>query len=173
MENMKTPPHHEKFVPSPERDEKLRFCVTALEKILEIPGGGEIKEDLFRAVVWIVSELDGKFTARFRSRSALEAPAGTVQHEHVFPMKDLWALVRGPVRPAQLLPLVAACVVTRDEHRRLSAYDRNPNARFGWLRYMECQIPVVDMLAQRDVSTKEFQDMNAPLESAFRAIRKE
>lgn len=171
---MKKPPHHEAYVPAPGRDEKLRFCVAALEKILEIPGGDEVKEELFRALVWIVSEIDGKFTPRFRSRASLEAPAGTVQHEHVFPMRQLWDIVsKKGMKPEKLVPLITACVVTRDEHRTLSAYDRNPDAKFGWHRYAACKIPVVDMTTGSDVQPGEFQRMNDALDGAFRAIHKE
>lgn len=169
MNNLKAAPHHGPYLPSPERAEKLKFCATALEKILAIPGGWEVKEELFRAVVWIVSELDGKYTTRFRSKAALEAPAGTVQHEHVFPMKDLWAIAQGRMKPAELLPLVAACVVTRDEHRKLSAYDRSPDAKFGWYRYIACKIPVEDMETGKELSQADLQKMNAALDEAFRA----
>lgn len=173
MHILKTPPHCEKYALSPERDTKLQFCVTALEKILDVPGCPDLKEDLFRAVVWIVSELDGKYTTRYRSRAALEAPAGTVQHEHVVPMRDLWALVNGPLKPAQLLPQITACVVTRDEHRKLTACDRRPGAPFGWMRYADCKIPVVDMQEQRDLRPNDLQAMNALLEQAFRTIRRD
>ena len=169
---MKTPPHHEAYVPAPERDEKLQFCVKALENILSIPGGADVKEELFRAVVWIVAEIDGKFTTRYRSRDAREAPAGSVQHEHVFPMRDLWAIAQGHMSPAQLLPLVTACVVTRDEHRKLSAYDRLPSAQFGWMRYTECKIQVVDMLEYRDLNMDDFKKLNAALAEAIRVVRR-
>jgi hypothetical protein len=169
---MKTAPHHDTYKSSPERDEKLRFCVAVLEKILEIPGSPELKEELFRSIVWLVSEIDGKYTTRFRSRAALEAPAGSVQHEHVVPMRKLWEIVvQKCMGPAQLLPLVAACVVTRDEHRKLTAYDRSSDGQFGWMRYSQCQIPVVDMLEKHDVTMDEFKQMNAPLAEAFRATR--
>lgn len=173
MENMKSAPHHGGYVASPERDEKIKFCAVALEKILAIPGGWEIKEGLFRSIIWAVSEVDGKYTTRFRSKAALEAPSGSVQHEHVFPMKDLWAIVQGRMKPAQLLPLVAACVVTRDEHRKLSAYDRNPDAGFGWHRYIACKISVVDLTTGEVLSASELQKMNAVLDEAFRAARRD
>lgn len=170
---MKTAPHQEKYQPSPEREEKLRFCVAALDKILEIPGSPGLQEELFRAIVWIVSEIDGKFATRYRSREALAAPAGTVQHEHVVPMRQLWAIIRQKhMSPARLLPLVTACVVTREEHRRLTAHDRLPDAEFGWLRYAKCRIPVMDLLEQRELAAADLQKLNEPLEDAVHGIRR-
>jgi hypothetical protein len=65
-----------------------------------------------------------------------------LQHEHVFTRKDITdRIIAEPERAREILRDAIACVVTVDEHRRLS---RIGEAMRGWERYTEAGIEVID-----------------------------
>lgn len=69
-----------------------------------------------------------------------------LQHEHVFPRKELIKAIMGePARVRELLTSAVACVVTQEEHRRLSEVTRRQSDLKGWDRYAAADIAYVDI----------------------------
>ncbi len=169
-------PHHQRpYVPCKSYDERLAFAVGAMEAIYQLNGPfdlkRELREKLFRSVAWILSECDGKYTTRYRSTLALQAPNGAVQHEHVFPITQLYFLSRHGLSLKDALSLCSACVVTKDEHTRLSACDRLPDKPLGWKRYVAAGIQVMDMLENRLLTPEEMESKTQLFEQAMHNAR--
>ena len=86
---MNLPLHQRPHVEGKNYKDRLALAVKAMEAIYQLDGPFDLKRELsqklFRSVAWTLSECDGKYTTRYRSKSVLQAPEGQVQHEHVFP----------------------------------------------------------------------------------------
>ena len=139
----------------------IESAITTIEGILDLPVLEQHKRDLINGMLWTVTEARGKYTTRYRSKGALEAPSGTkLQHEHVFPRKQLVdRIMREPYAAREHLSTAIGCVVTVEEHRRLTAIDRTQPGLHGWERYVAAGITVIDT-----------DDPNAPLPAAAPAV---
>ncbi len=106
---------------------------------------------MLKVVIWLITEADGKYSTRFRSkevvRLARERPRCTVKihHEHVYPRTALADEIlarqaefrKFPSKLNKLLDEAVGCVVTVVEHRDLLKHAK------GRKRYKE--VPVLDM----------------------------
>ena len=109
------------------------------------------RKKMLKEVLWWISEADGKYAARYRSKAvvalAQSEPQSTekVQHEHVFPrakvadtlLKRRSEWLTSPSELESILDDTVGCVVLASEHRAL-----NDKAE-GWKRY--AKVPVWDM----------------------------
>lgn len=108
------------------------------------------KKRILSEVLWFLSEADGKYSTRFRSkevvRLAMEDPTSNVriQHEHVYPRASVSAKLldnvnyyrANPEALNLLLDETVGCVVTESEHIKLLSGS-------GWKRY--AKVAVYDM----------------------------
>ena len=121
-----------------------------MRAILDAPGVLPAhKRELLSICFWKVTEAEGgKYGTRFRSRAALAAPRAELAHEHVVERAKLarW-LLEHPDRVDDAIARAVACVVTRAEHRQLSAVSRAQPELEGWARYEAAGIEVVDLEA--------------------------
>lgn len=93
--------------------------------------------------VWWYTEADGKLKVRYRSAAVVAGGATKVQHEHVVPRKLLVdRMLAEPNAIPEILASAVACLVTVEEHRRLTAL---PPTIEGWDRYRAVGIEVTDM----------------------------
>jgi len=104
------------------------------------------KRKILSEVQWLISEVDGKYTTRYRSKCVVDLAksspesAEKVQHEHVINRKEITTrLLTNPENAASILDQIKACIVTKSEHHRL----RGPAS--GWKRYADAGIAVYDM----------------------------
>lgn len=94
--------------------------------------------------VWWYTEADGKLKVRYRSSGVLAGGAVKVHHEHVVPRKNLVdRMLADPDAIPEILASAVACLVTVEEHRRLTAL---PPSVEGWDRYRAAGVEVRDML---------------------------
>lgn len=108
------------------------------------------RKHLLKLAQWWVTEADGKWKTRFRSvevvRLARDDPLSEVRinHEHVYGRAQLAdRMLRDHEQASEILELCVGCVVTVEEHGRLTA-ERNAQ---GWDRYVEAKVPVLDTAA--------------------------
>ena len=101
---------------------------------------------LLSRLQWLISEADGKYRTRFRSKQVVElamhSPSSTIKinHEHVFARREITArLLLMPESSDVILDDVVGCIVTQKEHSKLSS------KLSGWRRYSEAGILVLDM----------------------------
>jgi hypothetical protein len=139
------------YHPAPDRDERLRsavalgiFAVTAREL------HAEHRKLVCKQAAWYATECDGKLTPRFRTPAAMafDGPRywSVLRHEHVYTLASLAEqMLAQPDQVERILRGAVACLVTKDEHDRLTLFDRT---HVGWDRYQAAGVPVVDALTQ-------------------------
>lgn len=125
----------------PTEAEIIESVTAAIEGCLQLPILERHKRDIISGLLWKITEARGKYTTRYRSKESMAAGA-KVEHDHVFTRKDLTdRIIAEPERAREILRDAIACVVTVEEHRRLS---RIGPAVHGWDRYTEAGVEVVD-----------------------------
>lgn len=133
-------------MPKPNEADVLESATTLVEATLALNILEWHKRDVINGMLWSITQARGKYTTRFRSTAACNAPAGTqLQHEHVITRKELTdAILREPHRARELLSAAIGCVVTTDEHKRLTQITRQQPHLHGWERYTAAGIDIVD-----------------------------
>jgi hypothetical protein len=163
--------HQKLYVPCNDFAKRLELAIKAMEAINRVPGPFEFKRELrinvFNTVVWTLTESEGQYTTRYRSKLALQSRKHDVHHEHVFPIDDLYFLSRHGLSLKEVFSLCCACIVTKKESSRLVAQDMSPERPLGWKRYQHAGIEVVDMLEYRAVTPDEMEAQNVKFETAF------
>lgn len=132
------------FVEHPEGDARRRSAIRLAEAI--VAADGVLLAHRRRALsnaVWWYTEADGKHRVRYRSLGAMaEADGARLQHEHVVTRKSLVdRMLQHPDQIASILGEAVACLVTKEEHRLLSA---QPSGAEGWRRYELAGVHVID-----------------------------
>ena len=75
-----------------------------------------------------------------------------LQHEHVIEKQKLVsALIAGQESIEDIVETAIGCVVTKAEHRILTAVSRSEPTLDGWNRYKKAGIKVFDLKTQREV----------------------
>ena len=125
--------------------EIIESSLTAIEAVLHLPLLDDHKRGIINGMLWAITEARGKYTTRYRSKAALDAPKDAkLQHEHVIPRKALIdAIMHEPERARDIARTAIGCVVTREEHRKLAAVDRTQRLH-AWERYTAAGITVID-----------------------------
>jgi hypothetical protein len=102
------------------------------------------REGLSFAVWGYTTAEYGKWGCRFRSAGVLGPEVVSIQHEHVVPRKHIVdEILAAPGETRTSLSKTEACLVTAEEHKRLSEL---PDAVVGWNRYTQANVVVHDML---------------------------
>lgn len=116
------------------------------------------RELLTKYVLWLVTTgtVAHKHDTKYRSAAAVGVTdSKLLVHEHVFTRRQLadWILANPTDGVIEFVinNLAFGCVVTQDEHARLTVFDRT---NVGWDRYQAAGIQVVDM------STGEIADLS-------------
>jgi hypothetical protein len=131
-------------------DDRIASAVSAMRAILNADGVLPVhKRELLSLCLWKITEAEGgKYGTRFRSRAALTAARAELAHEHVEERARLANhLLEHPDRVEDVVTRAIACVVTREEHRQLSALSRARPDLDGWARYEAAGIEVIDLAA--------------------------
>lgn len=132
------------YVPHPDADGR-RTSATRLAQVLVAADGihPAHRRHALTNTVWWYTEADGKLKVRYRSAGVLADPAAKVHHEHVVPRKTLVdRMIADPDKIPEILASALACLVTVEEHGRLTAL---PPHLQGWDRYRAAGVAVVDM----------------------------
>jgi hypothetical protein len=138
--------------PKPTESDILESAIALVEGTLALNILDRHKRDVMNGMLWSITQARGKYSMRFQSAAAMNAPKGTkLQHEHVIPRKELIAaIMKEPNRARELLTTAVACTVTVEEHRRLSAVTRAQPDLKGWARYDAAGIVWKDRDSDRD-----------------------
>jgi len=125
--------------------ERRRSAMRAAKAILGLDLYLAHKRELLSVCIWKITEADGKYTTRFRTRGSLTADRTELQHEHVCERRVLIEeLLASPHAADSILERAIGCVATTAEHRSLTTLSRNRPDLDGWDRYREAGIEVVD-----------------------------
>jgi hypothetical protein len=127
-------------------DMRLADVKKVISTLLQLDINLPLKRRLLVHSVWEVTKLSGDFKGRYRSRGALVSGV-EIQRDHVVQKaRIVERLLVSPGQVDTILGEVVHCVVTKEEHERLTAYSRmNPDVD-GWERYKGAGVEVLDML---------------------------
>jgi hypothetical protein len=138
------------------RPDKLATArwASAVELIRAIAGASLVSEKhrkkLLRIAIYELTEVHGKWNLRFKTRDSEGRSRSKVCHEHVIGRKALAEeMLKHPNRVAGIAKKAIACLVTRQEHRKLHKTGSN---RTGWDRYKAAGIVVIDTKTGRRAS---------------------
>lgn len=106
------------------------------------------KRELLHICLWKVTEAEGtKYNVRFRSVQSLDAPKDRLEHDHVFQRNRLVdRMLAEPDRAGDIALEAVGCVVTAQEHKKLSALSSQRLELDGWARYATAEIRVIDTM---------------------------
>ena len=100
-------------------------------------------EELLTILLGKITEAHSKSKTLYRSQCSIEEKS-MLQHEHVYQRKTMIkALVNAnsELDVSNILLTAVACIVTHDEHKKLSQFDY----LYGWERYERAGILVMEM----------------------------
>lgn len=111
-----------------------------------------IRRKYLSLAIWEVTVAEGgKYGTRFRSTDSLR-PGAKLRHDHVTERRKIVdELLVHPERLEEILGKAVGCVVTKDEHDRLTRISREQPDLGGWDRYQAAGVTVVDLTAQADL----------------------
>lgn len=141
-------PHQRHWGPPPNEEQVLRAAIATARFAVTSPDlFDKYRRELLDNVLWLVTVAPtGKYQTRFRSRAAVEDPNAALRHEHVYTRHSL--IEQMMMHPEDIETVIReraiGCVVTKDEHRRLTQFDKSHD---GWNRYSAAGIEVLDMAA--------------------------
>jgi hypothetical protein len=143
------PKHRKPFRPRADLSQRLTDIVTVLAAIRPLEIHPATKREMLDRALWLVAELSGDFAPRHRSDGVLRTLGVKIQRDHVFPRSNLIAdILNGQEPLQQIVERAVCCLVTEDEHRRLSLA---PPEAVGWDRYRIAEVEVRDMSTYRYV----------------------
>ena len=105
------------------------------------------RKHLLKLAQWWVTEADGKWKTRFRSAAVIQLAQDDpdsqmlINHEHVYGRAELAErMMQDRSQVDAILELCIGCIVTVEEHRKLSAQ----RGLQGWDRYRTAEVRVRD-----------------------------
>ena len=145
----------------PDRDRRRASAVALAEFAATSPAlDAEHRRKTLSLALWFATEADGKYKLRFRSAEARElgpSDRRQLRHEHVQTRKQLIdEIVAEPSRAREIVLSALACVVTDNEHQRLTAVSEDIQ---GWDRYIVAGVDVYDeQTGKQFIANGEFSD---------------
>lgn len=102
----------------------------------------EHKKSLISRMLWKITEAHGKYNTRYYSKEALKVGKNERRHDHVLTRaKMIKRLLNNADNLLAEVDQAIGCIVTRDEHDRLSKFDTDYD---GWERYRKANIKIWD-----------------------------
>jgi hypothetical protein len=150
MPFLSSPKHRELYAPSPTVTQQLADIRTVLEAVRQLQIAAKLKRDMLDVAIWQVAFATGntqsRFMGRYRSEAVITQVGLKIQRDHAYPRAALLAELLGasPDLESIIERAQCCCVVTEEEHKRLSAVHTD-----GWARYKHAGIVVYDMLHGR------------------------
>ena len=113
--------------------------------VLHLEIATPLKKRMLVHALWEIVKLNGDFRTRFRSKAALTLGV-VIERDHVYQKgRVIKCLMDNPDQTASILNKSLHCVVTKEEHRKLTQLSEARAEIDGWSRYHEAGIEVLDM----------------------------
>lgn len=143
--------HGKSYVQSLNFEAQLADVEKVITNLLQLDINLSLKKRLLVHAVWEVTKLGGDFKGRYRSKGVLVSGV-VIQRDHVLQKgRIVERLLTNPDQTEAILAEVVHCVVTKEEHERLTAYSRmNPDID-GWERYRGAGVEVMDMFTGKQL----------------------
>ncbi|MFL6257199.1 MAG: hypothetical protein ACJ74T_19500 [Pyrinomonadaceae bacterium] len=133
-------------------DARLSDIKKALASILQLDIHTQMKKRIVGYVIWeVATYLHGNFKGRYRSKGAM-TPGAVIQRDHVNQKaRIIERMLANPDQVDARLSDLVHCVVTKEEHERLTAYSKSNPEIDGWDRYRMAGVEVMDMLTMEQI----------------------
>lgn len=118
---------------------RIESAKTIINALVSLDLYSPHQKELISNALWKITEADGKYKLRYWSEGSLSATQSNWHHEHVCERKELVSRLLNGEMIDDVIQDVIACVVTRDEHKKLTQ-----SMKQGWARYMDVSIRVYD-----------------------------
>lgn len=151
------------FVPRADAESRRARAIRAMRALLAADLRPDHLRELLSVCLWKLTESEsGKYRTRFRSVAALDSPRETLAHDHVYERAKLVAeLIAWPERIEEIAARAVGCIVTRDEHARLTALSRARPELLGWARYAAAGLEVVDVTHRTSPKQEPWEEHDA------------
>jgi hypothetical protein len=137
------PRHLRPFNPRQDLAQRLSEICGVLEHLRHLDVHRSTKKELIDRAIWLVAELSGNFTPRYRSEGVLKNLGVKIRRDHIHPRSTLIERLLCTSEPApSVVKDAVCCLVTVDEHLALS---RVPSGIIGFERYRCAEVVVRDM----------------------------
>lgn len=128
-----------------DEDKRIAELCRLADEIRRCQISESLKKKFLKNVVWEMTIITKSFTGRFRSAAVISEAGQKIQRDHVIRKESLVSrLLTSAERTPDILSDGIHCIVTEDEHKRLTAFDKSKPSVHGWARYKECGIEAFD-----------------------------
>ena len=135
-----------RYVPPGSLRRQLAEIELLLDRIRLIPIAEPLKKRMLIHAIWEVAFATGSFLGRYRSESVIRQVGLPIQRDHICRKETLVQELLGrPPDVERIIGRAHCCVVTKDEHKRLS---RVGGEIEGWERNLVAGTTVYAMLDQ-------------------------
>ena len=141
-------------------DNRIESATAIIEALLPLKIDEKMKRRFLSNCLWQITQAEGrnKYDLRYRSKASLTAPPRDRRHEHVRRRKNMVDLLLRPHADVRdIVKAAQGCVVTKDEHTRLTEFDQLHPEVDGWERYRLAKVRVIDMTTRRAVKFRELE----------------
>jgi hypothetical protein len=144
--------HSKPYVRVSDYDARLSDVKKALAGILQLDIHVQMKKRMVGYVIWEMAEyLNGNFKGRYRSKGAM-IPGVVIQRDHVNQKaRIIERMLANPDQIDAMLSDLVHCLVTKEEHKRLTAISKSNLDIDGWNRYRMAGVEVMDMLTMEQI----------------------
>lgn len=122
-----------------DHDRRIESAKTIINTLVSLDIYFPHQKELISNALWKITEADGKYKLRYWSEGSLSDIQSNWHHEHVHERKALVSRLLSGEMIDDVIKDVIACIVTRDEHKKL-----NQSKSQGWARYLDMSIRVYD-----------------------------
>ena len=126
-------------------------AIEVIKALLKLDIDEKMKQKFLSNCLWQITQAEGKnkYDLRYKTKAALKAieegRRKELRHEHVYPRKQMvQKLIGSPENVDEIVKDAVGCVVTEEEHAKLSQIDRDFPDLEGCQRYQEAGIAVFD-----------------------------
>ena len=144
------------YTSSPTLVQELEDIGVVIETLRQLPIATRLKKGMLDAALWQVVFATGntqkKFMGPYRGETVITRPGLKIQRDHAYRRVTLLSELFGPSPDLDSIidRAQCCCIVTEDEHRRLTAIDID-----GWDRYTAANIVMYDMRHGRRVDVSK------------------
>ena len=141
LKNIKEP-----FTADVKVKDKINSAINIALSVVELDILEQHKKKILTEVQWLISEANGKYKTKYRTKESLNDKEHYIHHEHVFQRKKVTLKILNDTRQTKkILKNVIGCLVTVNEHEKLNAAEKKDPSLYGWERYKKAGIQVYDM----------------------------
>jgi hypothetical protein len=135
--------HRDPYFAPADAKQRLQEAVQLLSTLRDMPLHEKTKKKMLNHAIWLVVESTGNFYSKFRSAGVLAALDVPIQRDHIYPRKQLVReVLANEIDLAEIVQRAQCCIVTKDEHDRLSKISTTAQGRE---RYRLAEVEIHDM----------------------------